>query len=141
PLPPPLLYVLTTSFPLFRALPLRYIFLPSFPLPFSFFFNHTAPPEISTLPLHDALPISPCLPPASRSRRRRGPPPLPPAPWRARSEEHTSELQSLTNLVCRLLLEKKKKKTEKDVEAKAQSRGELVIHHAYYGEISMPRAF
>src|SRR5438046_4612877 len=30
----------------------------------------------------------------------------------ARSEEHTSELQSLTNLVCRLLLEKKKKKTQ-----------------------------
>src|SRR5437016_6355577 len=30
----------------------------------------------------------------------------------ARSEEHTSELQSLTNLVCRLLLEKKKKKTD-----------------------------
>src|SRR5437016_9538444 len=36
----------------------------------------------------------------------------PPVPWDfgARSEEHTSELQSLTNLVCRLLLEKKKKK-------------------------------
>src|SRR5437016_11762789 len=32
---------------------------------------------------------------------------------KARSEEHTSELQSLTNLVCRLLLEKKKKKTKK----------------------------
>src|SRR5258706_11473943 len=39
---------------------------------------------------------------ASSSRR---------SPRRARSEEHTSELQSLTNLVCRLLLEKKKKKT------------------------------
>src|SRR5438093_8859758 len=34
------------------------------------------------------------------------------APWR--SEEHTSELQSLTNLVCRLLLEKKKKKKKND---------------------------
>src|SRR5437016_9627220 len=34
------------------------------------------------------------------------------APKKVRSEEHTSELQSLTNLVCRLLLEKKKKKTE-----------------------------
>src|SRR5258706_8889437 len=33
------------------------------------------------------------------------------SPQAARSEEHTSELQSLTNLVCRLLLEKKKKKT------------------------------
>src|SRR5690242_21628937 len=31
-----------------------------------------------------------------------------PAPWRGRSEEHTSELQSHVNLVCRLLLEKKK---------------------------------
>src|SRR5258706_2748064 len=41
-----------------------------------------------------------------RGRAARGPdPPLPPV----RSEEHTSELQSLTNLVCRLLLEKKKK--------------------------------
>src|SRR5258706_10483005 len=37
----------------------------------------------------------------------------PRALWKvARSEEHTSELQSLTNLVCRLLLEKKKKKTD-----------------------------
>src|SRR5438093_6563532 len=39
-----------------------------------------------------------------RGRRRAAPSPPP------RSEEHTSELQSLTNLVCRLLLEKKKKK-------------------------------
>src|SRR5687768_17867300 len=48
-----------------------------------------------------------------RSRGRRAPPPLPPsdrAPRRAtRSEEHTSELQSRLHLVCRLLLEKKKK--------------------------------
>src|SRR5437016_9441679 len=43
-----------------------------------------------------------------RPRRRR---------WRARSEEHTSELQSLTNLVCRLLLEKKKHKTDRDSSA------------------------
>src|SRR6266511_5487235 len=35
--------------------------------------------------------------------------PAPPAAWRGRSEEHTSELQSRENLVCRLLLEKKKK--------------------------------
>src|SRR5215213_11430826 len=34
---------------------------------------------------------------------------------RLRSEEHTSELQSLTNLVCRLLLEKKKKKDQQDI--------------------------
>src|SRR5438093_8651933 len=40
-------------------------------------------------------------------------PPGPPAQltWMTRSEEHTSELQSLTNLVCRLLLEKKKHET------------------------------
>src|ERR1019366_10674138 len=70
-----------------------------------FFFNDTATTEIYTLSLHDALPIS--------SRRGRGitswagPPCL---IGRRRSEEHTSELQSLTNLVCRLLLEKKKYK-------------------------------
>src|SRR5437016_8280067 len=40
---------------------------------------------------------------------------------RARSEEHTSELQSLTNLVCRLLLEKKKKKEEKALHTKAST--------------------
>src|SRR5438046_7428828 len=83
----------------------------------SFFFNHTATTEIYTLSLHDALPISSttaCGAPsrwaASASRCRR----TPASDWRrsrnSRSEEHTSELQSLTNLVCRLLLEKKKKK-------------------------------
>src|SRR6266853_5101454 len=41
-------------------------------------------------------------------------PPLPPVQWRrGRSEEHTSELQSQSNLVCRLLLEKKKKKKKR----------------------------
>src|SRR2546430_5665142 len=76
-----------------------------------FFFNDTATTEIYTLSLHDALPISsrscthsprgigPAGSPASRrAARRRGSP---------RSEEHTSELQSQSNLVCRLLLEKK----------------------------------
>src|SRR5690242_21331066 len=95
---------------------------------FLFFFNDPATTEIYTLSLHDALPIScmlrrrrlfapevcpcssdksnrPCpirLACASATRRRS---------WRrsaARSEEHTSELQSHVNLVCRLLLEKKK---------------------------------
>src|ERR1039458_10877522 len=70
-------------------------------VPLSFFFNDTATTEIYTLSLHDALPIS-----GSISRRprclpaRHGPDP-------GRSEEHTSELQSLRHLVCRLLLEKK----------------------------------
>src|SRR5438093_7540096 len=81
---------------------------------FSFFFNDTATTEIYTLSLHDALPIfrvrrvddrGPDHGAEGRARfeRRR----------RDRSEEHTSELQSLTNLVCRLLLEKKKKKKRK----------------------------
>src|SRR5229473_7900402 len=75
-----------------------------------FFFNYTATTEIYTLSLHDALPIPPAaldhLPQHARKGQRpralvlRGPQP--------RSEEHTSELQSLAYLVCRLLLEKKK---------------------------------
>src|SRR2546430_13756826 len=71
-----------------------------------FFFNDTATTEIYTLSLHDALPI--CR--AGRAAARRA---GPRADGRvrngaARSEEHTSELQSQSNLVCRLLLEKKK---------------------------------
>src|SRR5438105_10481052 len=69
-----------------------------------FFFNDTATTEIYTLSLHDALPI--CW------RRSRpacpGQATRPGAPFRVRSEEHTSELQSRVDLVCRLLLEKKK---------------------------------
>src|SRR5215475_16208785 len=72
---------------------------------FFFFFNDTATTEIYTLSLHDALPISRPGPGRTAPHAR------PPAgPWPARSEEHTSELQSRENLVCRLLLEKKKKK-------------------------------
>src|SRR2546430_15516677 len=77
-----------------------------------FFFNDTATTEIYTLSLHDALPI--CVVPLTQNQIVRvvagnganwkfvglG--------WRNRSEEHTSELQSQSNLVCRLLLEKKK---------------------------------
>src|SRR5437899_12749483 len=85
-----------------------------------FFFHATATTEIYTLSLHDALPIFLPLRFACRDRCRR-------KAWRRiqwrlvrargecwlrplRSEEHTSELQSLRHLVCRLLLEKKKKK-------------------------------
>src|SRR3954464_8222509 len=71
------------------------------------FFNDTATTEIYPLPLHDALPISARATPVPRSSRRaRGccPGPGAAAPARARSEEHTSELQSHDNLVCRLLL-------------------------------------
>src|SRR2546421_8375680 len=78
-----------------------------------FFFNDTATTEIYTLSLHDALPIytyrGESLPLTQTSKRT----------WRTvfivswknavRSEEHTSELQSRSDLVCRLLLEKKKK--------------------------------
>src|SRR2546421_9172782 len=93
-------------------------------LPLFFFFNDTATTEIYTLSLHDALPIlarqslrcnggedladrvvtQPHRPGVLAQRRR---------PYRlsaVRSEEHTSELQSRSDLVCRLLLEKKKKK-------------------------------
>src|SRR3712207_8916460 len=92
---------------------------------FFFFFNDTATTEIYTLSLHDALPIfRPTLTPsASCSEQCSWTRPTSsrlPAPWTSktsrwrstneRSEEHTSELQSRQYLVCRLLLEKKKKK-------------------------------
>src|SRR2546430_5801297 len=93
---------------------------PSF---FFFFFNDTATTEIYTLSLHDALPI--CTPlvsgrPGANSAR------LVRSTQSAvsifalgllceRSEEHTSELQSQSNLVCRLLLEKKKKTQDSSI--------------------------
>src|SRR5688572_31148370 len=95
-----------------------------------FFFNDTATTEIYTLSLHDALPISY----ASRARCRRAGAPhrrnrlasrrRPPSgiARRERSEEHTSELQSQSNLVCRLLLEKKKKKNKTDTIKKIKSK-------------------
>src|SRR2546430_7310085 len=87
---------------------------------FFFFFNDTATTEIYTLSLHDALPISLSERHGARAAQFR--------PFlvrvedidqrdvhhegldriERRSEEHTSELQSQSNLVCRLLLEKKK---------------------------------
>src|SRR5438874_12879104 len=76
-----------------------------------FFFNDTAPTEIYTLSLHDALPIW------DRGNRHDGDDRKQSFQHRSssrqlgqRSEEHTSELQSRRDLVCRLLLEKKKKK-------------------------------
>src|SRR3989475_7487991 len=86
---------------------------------FFFFFNDTATTEIYTLSLHDALPIL-----RFPIRGRQSPVDISskklPGALRAttRSEEHTSELQSQSNLVCRLLLEKKK-------ELKAGGRGVL----------------
>src|SRR2546430_6889981 len=85
-----------------------------------FFFNDTATTEIYTLSLHDALPI--WTPPRSERAPRSGVSDATSSPssassfpsaclclWPWRSEEHTSELQSQSNLVCRLLLEKKKR--------------------------------
>src|SRR5260370_35125171 len=81
---------------------------------FFFFFNDTATTEIYTLSLHDALPIF-CTVAYRALPLVDGPPQGHLPGWHgrgsrpARSEEHTSELQSHLNLVCRLLLEKKKK--------------------------------
>src|SRR2546427_3406065 len=78
-------------------------------LVFFFFFNDTATTEIYTLSLHDALPICRVEMRALCPRLR-----VCGAATQAntrRSEEHTSELQSQSNLVCRLLLEKKKCRT------------------------------
>src|SRR5438034_7911413 len=98
-----------------------------------FFFNAPAPPVIYTLSLHDALPISgPRAGPADRERYLVGVQgatrQVEAASERTvavdrqttpRSEEHTSELQSHSDLVCRLLLEKKKKnKNKKKVDHK-----------------------
>src|SRR2546430_11568029 len=81
-----------------------------------FFLNDPATTEISPLSLHDALPIS-CVRSLADPAYVGGDSEPPcqllqlAEPWPAtdRSEEHTSELQSQSNLVCRLLLEKKKK--------------------------------
>src|SRR5436309_15699953 len=102
---------------------LFYTLLTSILIFYFFFFNDTTTTEIYTLSLHDALPI--CRQHERPGRRRRTDRALPrshrglqaPALDRRhgraaaevrRSEEHTSELQSRENLVCRLLLEKKK---------------------------------
>src|SRR6266487_7063493 len=71
-----------------------------------FFFNHPATPEIYTLSLHDALPISPAGRDSTRTTCCPGSAPVSER-TRWRSEEHTCELQSPVRLVCRLLLEKK----------------------------------
>src|SRR5438270_6162126 len=77
---------------------------------FFFFFNDTATTEIYTLSLHDALPISAAVPAMMGAHAR--PHAAAGEAAACRSEEHTSELQSQSNLVCRLLLEKKKNKRE-----------------------------
>src|SRR2546425_7331396 len=105
---------------------------------FFFFFNDTATTEIYTLSLHDALPISRhghrALPLVFFDPRHPRPAPgaqalpglqgcrLP----EVRSEEHTSELQSLAYLVCRLLLEKKN--TQSHATCPNQSCGTTAKH-------------
>src|SRR2546427_7312291 len=105
------------------------------PLPFFlFFFNDTATTEIYTLSLHDALPISPgsasapvssttgSIASARSTSTTPGCPATTGSSTTRRSEEHTSELQSQSNLVCRLLLEKKKKKNAKAFTKKTAKR-------------------
>src|SRR2546430_12377464 len=82
---------------------------------FFFFFNDPATTEIYPLSLHDALPIW-----SRRGRRaniRGGRTMARLEILNPRSEEHTSELQSQSNLVCRLLLEKKKKTKQNRINA------------------------
>src|SRR2546430_7533075 len=106
-----------------------------------FFFNDTATTEIYTLSLHDALPISnalfgslqritsqqlgidPILMCAANSAGGSG---------RCRSEEHTSELQSQSNLVCRLLLEKKKKPESPPVRQGPYAGTQAVSNHQFF---------
>src|SRR5256885_5644037 len=91
-----------------------------------FFFNDTATTEIYTLSLHDALPI--CYKPHDRHAQRQSinagsahQANNASGPGRTRSEEHTSELQSPCNLVCRLLLEKKKQMTNAAIDTRSNS--------------------
>src|SRR5260221_10264564 len=119
---------------------MAFFFYTSLPLIifFFFFFNDTATTEIYTLSLHDALPIfdevltrmgdevrlvqgrgvkhrvDPFHASANRAEAWKG---------STRSEEHTSELQSHSDLVCRLLLEKKKKKARLQLRARAEVHG------------------
>src|SRR5438034_5702913 len=104
-----------------------------------FFFTDTPTTEIYTLSLHDALPISGVRQRLARGRggddqldgARSNPGPVLAGsvqpgrggPGRARSEEHTSELQSHSDLVCRLLLEKKKKQKRQEKKKEKETSG------------------
>src|SRR5256885_4120527 len=116
---------------LFFVMPLTFMSNPSdSPLFFFFFFfNDTATTEIYTLSLHDALPIC-----RQAGGWRRWRPRRPRAGRHPRSEEHTSELQSPCNLVCRLLLEKKKKNKSRSHDPRSILT--LYVHHAFVASIS-----
>src|SRR4029453_19655491 len=91
---------------------------------FIFFFNDTATTEIYTLSLHDALPIFPLglvwysIPDWMRDAG---------VDIQSRSEEHTSELQSHSDLVCRLLLEKKINKTQQQLDPLVEVESKCMV--------------
>src|SRR5436190_17770930 len=94
-----------------------------------FFFDDTATPDFYALSLHDALPIFEWL--RQHTSRNRQP------VWQTvrgnRSEEHTSELQSHSDLVCRLLLEKKKlQQTDQMIELNTLSALMALVYRALY---------
>src|SRR5437016_8049512 len=104
---------------------------------FFFFFNDTATTEIYTLSLHDALPIYMIQVNLHGNEWLIGTGTPLFYNLRKRSEEHTSELQSLTNLVCRLLLEKKKKITKRqDIRNKRRTNAsaQMQIHYEITAE-------
>src|SRR6202165_4685227 len=90
-----------------------------------FFFNDTATTEIYTLSLHDALPIS-ARGAALLAGSLRGARPGSGRAGARRSEEHTSELQSPNNLVCRLLLETTKAPTRREPHSTTMLRSHLI---------------
>src|SRR5260370_20652131 len=92
-----------------------------------FFFNDTATTEIYTLSLHDALPI--CSSTRAICCRPWSAVSLPRSALASRSEEHTSELQSHLNLVCRLLLEKNKRYQAK-IQGYHQRLPQYIPYHA-----------
>src|SRR5690242_21173471 len=96
---------------------------------FFFFFNDTATTEIYTLSLHDALPISVYDEAHHQIAGFQRPGSEPIAD--SRSEEHTSELQSHVNLVCRLLLEKKKKKNKQNTHYPQKSTHTTTPTHSH----------
>src|SRR5437868_13175681 len=113
---------------------IRYLFLMFF-----FFFHDPATTEIYTLSLHDALPISSLALQISLRGAERAEELLQArerivalARWPKRSEEHTSELQSRFDLVCRLLLEKKKKKRTQTFLNNTLISSHTTRHTAYY---------
>src|SRR5688572_31512412 len=85
------------------------------------FRSRCASESVSRCSRSEAIPVQrQRVPPGSRTSTSTGPA-CSPSPKRARSEEHTSELQSQSNLVCRLLLEKKKKKKQQQDKNKSNN--------------------